>query len=446
MQGKNFCFDGYSFDEGEATLRLRYSYEDGPEFTETILFPEIPRALGPEDRTALNKAFRLIFLLAGASYYKAYAPEHLVCKSFNLDRETAAFVEKVYRKGLAEFAYRNKLDLRGRVNFVAGKGGAPAASRPELDAVLCIPVGGGKDSVVSIETLRQSDKPLRLFALTSMAGIAEPIAACIAESGLPAVSAQREISPALLDLNKSGAYNGHVPVTAILSAIAVATCIMQGWDTLVMSNERSANAPNLLMGDLEVNHQYSKSFEFEQDFSGYVKQHVAANLSYFSLLRPLSETAITRKFARLEEYHPVFRSCNTAFRQDAAQRNKHWCRDCPKCRFVFLALAPFMEKRGLAEIFGGDMLDDTAQADGFADLCGLGAHKPFECVGETGESALLIQKLARMPEWRDSLVVRQLAPRLAPAANFDREYQSLFEMDGAHQVPPEYAGMLSENL
>ena len=157
-----------------------------------------------------------------------------------------------------------------------------------------------------------------------------------------------------------------------------------------------------------INHQYSKSLEFERDFADYVARHITPSIAYFSLLRPLSEIEIARRFAQHPQYFEVFRSCNTAFRQSPAERGRNWCCDCPKCRFVFLALAPFVAKPELIAIFGRDMLDDEAQTDGFAELCGLREHKPFECVGEIAESAAVMTYLGSDPDWRDDTVVRRL--------------------------------------
>lgn len=444
MMYKTFYFENYSFDSVKSELCLRYSHDHQVYFEEKIVFPAMTRQLNDADIAAIDHACRLVFLLAGVSYYKTHVPPRLECPAFAVDAETARFVEKVYERGLGEFSFKNKLDLRGRINFISTDIPASAAPNPHLTRTLCVPVGGGKDSVVSIEALKKQTEPLSLFALTSTAGVADPIKDCIRVSGLPHITVERQLSPNLVALNKEpGVYNGHVPITAILSAIAVLACLLQGWDTLVLSNESSASAPNLHYNDQEINHQYSKSFEFEKDFSSYIKQHVAGNFRYFSLLRPLSEPAITKKFSQDTHYHSVFRSCNAAFRQEAGQRNKNWCCDCPKCRFVYLALAPFISKPRLINIFGKDMLGDATQISGFADLCGLGAHKPFECVGEVEESVLLIHKLSQMVDWKGSAVIKSLAGRLPVSTGFEKKFNHLFDIQGSHAVPSEYLKLIA---
>ncbi|MBV8508384.1 MAG: hypothetical protein JOZ11_21595 [Alphaproteobacteria bacterium] len=246
-----------------------------------------------------------------------------------------------------------------------------------------------------------------------------------------------------MKLNESGALNGHVPITGILSAIALASAVMSGCNAVAMSNEHSASAPNLSIDGVEINHQYSKSLEFERDFAEYVERFISPSISYFSLLRPLSEIEIARRFSKYPAYFGVFRSCNTAFRQARAARGCHWCCNCPKCRFVFLALSPFVAKPDLTEIFGRNLLDDETQRDGFAELCGLQANKPFECVGETCESAGVMSHLAGHPEWRDDSVVRRLREEFPSLRHKGpAELRALFEVRHPHRVPAPYLAML----
>jgi len=210
-----------------------------------------------------------------------------------------------------------------------------------------------------------------------------------------------------------------------------------------MSNEHSASAANLSIDGLEINHQYSKSFQFEQDFSRYVESCISPSIKYFSLLRPLSEIEIARRFSKYRAYFDVFRSCNTAFRQAREARGQRWCCNCPKCRFVFLALSPFVGKRDLVEIFGANLLDDETQHKGFAELCGLRANKPFECVGETGESASVISYLRDHPDWRDDIVVRRLNQEFPALRERDcAGLRTLLEVRHPHLVPQPYLAML----
>ncbi len=439
MGYNEFVFEDYCYDSARSTLSLFYSYDGGPRFEEQLIFDFVAQPLSSSAREVLDRVFRLILLLSGVSYYKAFIPKVLTCRAFDIDETTAEFLQKFYEKGLAEFAFRNGVSLHGHLRFQSSS--APAATPTTLDLPrrICVPVGGGKDSIVTIECLRQGGQPPMLFSL----GDAEPIAFCIAAAKLPFIRVHRRLDASLLKLNQEGALNGHVPITGILSAIALAAAVMSGCNAVAMSNEHSASAPNLELDGVKVNHQYSKSLEFERDFARYVEGFISPSISYFSLLRPLSEIEIAQRFAKHREYFGVFRSCNTAFRQAREARGRYWCCDCPKCRFVFLALSPFVAKPDLIEIFGRNLLDDETQRDGFAELCGLQAIKPFECVGETSESAGVMSHLAGHPEWRDDRVVRRLNEEFPSLRHRDpAEFRALLEGRHPHRVPPRYLAML----
>lgn len=440
---ETFVFQSYRFDPTTGELRMAYAFENGPSFEEVIVFPLSARSLTAAEDGALDKIFRLIFLLCGISYYKAFVPEDLRCEAFALDKATASLMEKIYVNGLGEFAFRNGLSLVGKIRFRTEKADPGAAATLGTSKRLLVPVGGGKDSIVTMETLRRAGQDVTLFALSPPGGPAAPIARTIEASRLPSLAVTRALSENLFELNKAGAYNGHVPITAILSCIALASAVLHGHGAVVMSNEHSASAPNVRLKDLNVNHQYSKSLAFETDLAAYLQAYVATDLAYFSFLRPLTEAEIARRFAKETAYHDLFQSCNAAFRQTESHRLSHWCGNCPKCRFVFLALAPFIEKRKLVTLFASNLLGDPRQVEGFKELCGLSAHKPFECVGEIEESVLLIQKLYRMRDWAEDVVVCKLgAETELDDAVFETRFAHLFAARHPNRLSPVFLEIL----
>ena len=439
MKFREFLFEAYRYERADNVLSLVYRFLDGPRFEERLSFDFPRRPLSAEAETVLDRIFRLIFLLSGVSYYKSFVPETLRCEAFALNRSTAAFLQNFYEKGLAEFAWKNRISLSGRCRFDWEPVTPPAPLAIGLPRRTCVPIGGGKDSIVTLECLKSAGEDLVLFSL----GDADPIAACIATASLPFVRVRRRLDPTLLRLNQQGALNGHVPITGILSAIALACAVLAGFDAIAMSNEHSASAPNLTIDGVGINHQYSKSLEFEVDFTEYVARHITPSIAYFSLLRPLSEIEIARRFAHHPQYFDIFRSCNTVFRQSPAERGHHWCCNCPKCRFVFLALAPFMAKDRLIAIFGRDLLDDETQTEGFAELCGLREHKPFECVGEVAESAAVMAYLGRSPEWQGDAVVGRLHAGFPSLRESDPgELQLLLSARHPHRVPDPFMAKL----
>ncbi|HEU0276496.1 MAG TPA: UDP-N-acetyl-alpha-D-muramoyl-L-alanyl-L-glutamate epimerase [Rhodanobacteraceae bacterium] len=427
----------------DGVAELAYAFDGGPELVETVRFPGAP-TVAPERQGAFAAALDMLHLIAGVSYYKAGVPARVEIATGALDADTAALLDVLYIDGLAEFAYRNGLDLAGRRLFAgsaAATSAAGAAPRLGLPARALVPLGGGKDSLVVVEAL----KAQAADASVAWIGASQLIAGVARRTGLPAFNIARELSPVLFDYNHAGAWNGHVPVTAINSAILACAALLYGFDAIVFANERSASAATLEYRGHAVNHQWSKGWSFESAFAAWLRRHVAADLDYFSLLRPFPELAVTRAFARVgTAYFGAFSSCNRNFRILGPKPADHWCGQCPKCHFVFLALAPFVPKPRLLTIFGRNLLDDEALAPGFDALIEYREHKPFECVGEASEARAALATLAARPEWReDALVARfreEIAPQLGSA---DLALEPWLTPSGKHGVPTRFADALT---
>jgi hypothetical protein len=427
-----FRFIRCGLDTESGVAQLVYAFDDGPELIETVTFPGAPFALEGSRAAAAEQALRLLHLIAGVSYYKAAVPAEIRIEGYSIDAETAALLETIYVSGLGEFAYRNGLNLHGRIKFPSTADIGPTADALGLRHHALVAIGGGKDSLVSIEALRAAG----VDQTVTWIGNSQLIAACAARTELPTLNLGRALAPGLFELNRHGAYNGHIPVTAVNSAILVLAAVLQGVDQVVFSNERSASYGSIIPGTGEVNHQWSKGWEFERAFGEHIQQRVAADLHYYSLLRPLSELAVARQFAKTDRYDAHFSSCNRNFHILGERPVNRWCGVCPKCHFVFLALAPFMPKPRLVGIFGRNLLDDLGQAGGFDALLEFQDHKPFECVGEGQESRAAMATLASRPEWKeDALVVRfirEIQPQLTAS---ELEIAPLLKLDGEHRVP-----------
>jgi hypothetical protein len=432
-----FRFVSHELDEnGRATLR--YALDEEIEFVESFELP-VRAPVSAADRRSLEGLLSLLHWVAGVSYFKTAAPAAVRCDSGAPPPATAALLEALYSEGLGEFAYVNALPELPRPSFPHGpmpqvRSRARAPERPreqsEQRGVL-VPVGGGKDSAVAIETIRRAGRALTLFSV----GDAQPIARTAAAAELPWLVARRRLDPQLAELNRSGALNGHVPITAIVSCVALLTAALNGIETVAMANERSASSGNLSWDGVEINHQFSKSLRAERLLRAALAE-LAPQMELFSILRPASELAIARAFARLDRYHAAFTSCNAIFRLDPALRASSWCCDCPKCRFVFLVLAPFSEPAHLRAIFGRDLLEEPDQFDGFALLTATGGDKPFECIGEEQESLAAIRLLAEDPHWREHRVVARLAAELLPLHPPDNSsLAEALSLSDEHEVP-----------
>ncbi|WP_369980363.1 UDP-N-acetyl-alpha-D-muramoyl-L-alanyl-L-glutamate epimerase [Xanthomonas bundabergensis] len=436
QQITTFRFVRCEFDADSGVARLVYAFDQGPELVETITVPGAPFVLDAARAQAVQHALRLLHLIAGVSYYKAAVPPRIAIDGYAIDADTAALLDSVYLHGLGEFAYRNGLDLRERIRFPAtatatdGQGAAALGLRPHA----LVAIGGGKDSLVSIEALRAAG----VEQTVAWIGGSQLIRACAERTALPTLNIGRALAPELFELNRQGAWNGHIPVTAVNSAILVFAALLHDAGQVVFSNEHSASYGSQIAGTGEVNHQWSKGWAFEQAFGAHVQRYVAADLHYYSLLRPLSELAVARQFARNDHYDAHFSSCNRNFHILGERPAHRWCGVCPKCHFVFLALAPFMPKTRLVRIFGRNLLDDAAQAPGFDALLEFQDHKPFECVGEGRESRAAMATLAARAEWKeDALVarfIREIQPQLEAG---DLRVEPLLALDAQHRIPAE---------
>jgi hypothetical protein len=424
---------GWTLDRATWTASFTYELEE-LRFTETVQFPAPPEDPDDDRLTTFHRVLDLLYVAAGTSYYKIAAPREVVLDTVALAGGARAWATGLYRFGLAEFAYRNDL---AHVLEVAPSGAAgPTASlrKPSTGRPL-VAVGGGKDSIVSVEALRGLDPVL--FAVNPN----DIITRVMDVAGLTRLAARRRLDPQVFELNRTGAYNGHVPVTAINSLIAVGTAILSGLGPVVMSNESSASSPNLDWHGHPVNHQWSKGIEAEGQLRAALRAQAGLSDAYFSLLRPLSELHIAGLFAGFTAYDAVMTSCNAAFK--LSDRTQRWCGHCPKCRFVFLVLAASMPRARLVNIFGADLLDDPTQLPGYRELAGVAAHKPFECVGEIAESLVALRLLTSRDEWADATVLRQLVAEV-PAADWPSEEETATILGGAgpHFAPPEFAAAL----
>lgn len=433
MQTETFKYTSYLFQPELGLLTLNYAVDDKYSFSEKIFFPKPFRSLNQIELKALDRVFRALHIAAGISYYKAFLSPKMEILTEPLNHNEVIFFNDFYIKGLGEFSFRNDVSIKPNFTPIA-KYSYPETI--ELPKKILLPVGGGKDSSVVTEILKNAGYKPVLFSV----GNPRPIKDCMKVANLETLIVKREISPLLLKLNEeNNILNGHVPVTGILSFIMVAAALLYGFSDIIMANERSANVGNVKKNKLIVNHQWSKSLEFETSFRNFIAQNLFIGLEYFSLLRGMSELAIAKKFASLKQYHTVFTSCNHAFKIDETKRIDRWCCLCDKCRFVFLALAPFLSKNEMIKIFGTNLLAEPSQERGYKELLGLSAYKPFECVGEIKESAAALALLASEKDWKDEYIVQKLFPEVfkkyGDCQNFIRE---AFSKSNKHNIPTEF--------
>jgi hypothetical protein len=373
-----FKFKRYEFDAESGRLQLYYGYDDALEFCESYHF-DFPFVA--YNQAALDRAIQLLFFMAGVSYYKLYLAPEIMVEAGQIDGSLAAFLSKTYNRGLGEFFYVNHLDPKTPVPFPTNNPGLEPISIQGLAGQL-IGLGGGKDSLVSVELLRDQSK-VATWSLNHRSQL-EPL---VARVDLPHYYVAREWDQQLGELNKQDALNGHIPISAIFACVGNIVGILSGYHDLVVSNEGSASEPTLNYQGMDINHQYSKSLEYEQDFQACLKHLFGDSLRYYSYLRPFSELRIAELFAGLgfDKYRGVFSSCNRAYRH--GEHQMFWCGECAKCAFVCLILTPFMEPSALLDIWGDKnlLLEPTLEKT-YRQLLGIEGDKPLDCVGEVKEA------------------------------------------------------------
>ncbi|MDP1732065.1 MAG: hypothetical protein Q8L54_13005 [Devosia sp.] len=438
----DFLIHRPEFDPANGTVSVSYGL-DRKTFTETLTFP------AEWDRDALDSApFRklldLTAIVLGVSYYKLLAPFVIAAPEIALSEAEKAFVLDVYENGLGEFYARNNLERFGKLSIKSRTDDRPPLPSPLLRHRSLLPIGGGKDSLVSVALLEAAGVEFTPFAVNPKG----PILSSVGEIGKPPIYVTRTLDPEMIRLgSEPGYYNGHVPSTAINSMIAALCALLYSYDRVVLSNERSASEGNAFHDGREVNHQYSKSLEFEALIADILAGATGGALGYFSLLRPYSEARIARLFARQARFDRVFSSCNRNFRYDG-HNGPLWCGECPKCHFVFLILAPEMAKDRLLGIFGQNLLAKPRNEASFRELTGLAGQKPWECVGEILEAAACLYELTSRQEWAEEPIISRLKADMVAQYGIARLEAALAELmtDGKdHHIPPEIAERVKDH-
>ena len=398
-----FVYDCYHYDVQSDGLHIVFTFRIGDSilFTPTAFVPNRPFLCFDQPKETMDTLVFNMGMIELISYWKCLCPPKVVVKCGSLSDSQIDFWKKIYFNGLGEFFYINGIhatiedfleidclnvlmpeclsENTQTIKHSSNQAFTKAIKQSSNQANYLVPIGGGKDSVVTLELLSDflagGKRPVPLIMNPRGATIG-----CIEAAGYSmedVLVIHRSIHPRLLELNSQGYLNGHTPFSAMLAFYTLLASQLSGIPNIALSNESSANEATV--ADTGVNHQYSKSIEFENDFRSYVAENLPGGYNYFSFLRPLSELQIAMLFSRYGKYHPVFRSCNAGSKEDI------WCGRCAKCLFAYIILSPFIPPQQLDTIFGKNMLDDPEMRQFFDELTGHAETKPFECVGTIDE-------------------------------------------------------------
>lgn len=421
-----FVYRSFSVERSKNTLVLTFYFECGKyRFTPSTslqVSSEHPLLELPEE--ALNNLAFHIGMVESLSYWKAFCSPTFIVESVALSELQTQWWTKLFFLGLGEFFYTNGIAVNQSDFLIINALGTTKIvpfSLGKSDKFL-VPIGGGKDSAVSLELLKSLNKRVVPFAINPRGATEETILA--ANFSLKsALFVNRNFDTALLELNRDGFLNGHTPFSAMLAFTTLLVAAATGISNIALSNEASANESTVIGTD--VNHQYSKSWEFESDFRSYVARYISPDLNYFSLLRPLSELQIALLFSKFSQHHSHFKSCNVGSKQN------RWCCNCSKCLFTWIILSPFLSPEHLTAIFGENLLENEDNRDFLNELRGFSNEKPFECVGTLEEvNCALNEAVVRFPELKKSKLLQGYKPVSAPSINTILQH---FEVE--HAVP-----------
>lgn len=376
---QDFIYRNYLVEEKEDIYVITYEFEvPGLCFFRPKL--EIDKKyIKKNDSISKNIIFN-IGMIELISYWKATCSKNVIIEAGFINDEQIKWFKKIYYYGLGELFYKNGIkntiddfmDIRCNheknvIEKIEYKGSGNL-----------IPIGGGKDSCVTLEVLKSEHNSTSCFMINPK----ETMVSCAKIGGYDddnIFSVKRIIDRKLIDLNEKGFINGHTPFSALVAFISYLIAYENNKEYIILSNEASANEETVI--GTKINHQYSKTYEFENSFNYYVKNFLGPDIKYFSLLRPLNELQIAKLFSNYKKYHKIFKSCNLG------SKNKEWkwCCSCPKCLFTYIILSPFLSNDDMVDIFGENLLEKKELLDTFLSLTGNKDIKPFECVGSIEE-------------------------------------------------------------
>lgn len=385
---KEFIYEKYEIIENNNEYEIKF-YFNIPNLT--TFEPKIIIKKENITNKNINKDFLeyLVFnigLVELISYVKCTCSPNIIIKCGYLNNEQINWFKKLYYNGLGEFLYRNNINISEQDLFNIETTQEKKEFNIEYNGIgNLIPVGGGKDSNVTLELLKEEDNTC--FIINPKGANIE----CANISGYNTITIKRILDKKIIELNKEGFLNGHTPFSAIVAFTSFLCAYLSNKKYIILSNEDSANQSTVI--GTNINHQYSKTYEFENDFNEYTKKYFNIDIKYFSLLRPLTEFQIGMLFSKIEKYHKTFKSCNLGSKGETWE----WCCNCPKCLFVYTILSPFLYKEKLINIFGKDLFEDETLLETFQELLGYKETKPWECVGTYQEVryavSLIIEKL-----------------------------------------------------
>lgn len=426
----SFTFGAYKVDTKRSTVTFTYHVEFKfgmiKTFTDRLFLKDVkPELWEKAPRAVLEPTLRALLLMIGINYWSIFRTKNIRIEGFTLTHAQARFWDSLYLNGLGEFFYTRKIDFRNLIAFPHDDSTiAPTPIRFESPARALLLNGAGKDSILSAEILKASGTPFDFFAFAPT-----PAHRRVAKLvGANTISVTRRRDP-WINWLMSSAY----PSVSTFTFIATLLAELLGYNSIVFSNERSADFGNLNYLGLPVNHQWCKSSEAEKLVNDYIQSFITPDISTRSLLRKYSELEIVRRFVQYPQYLYNVTSCNTYFWltriEQHLSRTNYWCNRCPKCVFLFACFSAFLPKKELISIFGADLYAKKRLLPLFRRILGIEGFKPLDCVGEPEEMILAMHYAARDKEYSGEPAMRLFEEHFPSDYGFDRLAQRVFSSE-----------------
>ena len=431
----SFTYERYQLSDDRRTVSFIYTLtHDGQQYSlaETLRFP-----VALLETPAQQESLRALHIALGISYYKTFLPPTM-SHPYKMDESEAAFWNDIWENGLGEFLYVNKLPRERLAKFDPRDGITySTGGNSDTNGRALLGIGGGKDSIVAGELIKGLGVPVDGFVMATgeQLGQAQAVAGVM---GVPLHVVERMLDKQLLELQElPGSHKGHVPISLIFGLVGTALAVATRSSYVVVANEASASIPRHASADGDVNHQWSKSFGFEQKLQAYVHERVAPSITYFSAIRQLTSIAVAKIFAQYPQYFEVFTSDNFVFRIDPAKRpNARWSLESPKSLSSFILLAPWLGEADMLRIFGRNFLDEPSLSTLFLESTGQEGEPPLDCVGTVDELIVSLNVAAKQGKFAASALMQLARDRgVITDKDWDSELVSMLALQQEEALP-----------
>lgn len=433
IKPKLFEYSSYIFEPSKKKIRFNYEIKFTNRkpiyFSENIFLPAIPYTK-EIPKELLDSLLQSIHIMLGISYYKLYCPPKIKLNK-SLSKEQADFWNIVYKNGLGDFFYHNNINPNSFPGFPYNKKANPKPSTYKRSDRTLLGIGGGKDSIVAGEILKEQKKDITALLIETQKNL-QVVDNVIGKMGIKSLKIQRFLDKKIFKEHKES-YNGHIPISAIFAFLGLLSAVLYDYSYVIVANEHSSNFGNIRFRGEIINHQWSKSLEFETYFQNYIKDFICPDIVYFSLLRPFYEIRIVELFAKYKKYFPYFSSCNRSYKIYKKREKTLWCGQCPKCLFSFTLLSAFLSKKEILKIFKANLYENQDLLPAFKDILGLGKLKPFDCVGtfEETKAALYLAK----NKFKNDFIIKTLLPKIK---NPEEIIRKVFKTNHVSTVPTQF--------